>query len=298
MQPGAEYYQAGPLFSGHFAGILSALPISAVSNSSFAEQEVQVLTSILSKEQLNQYEREGIIFPVKVFSDDDVAFFRGALEAVIHNCGSPKRLDNLHLFFDWAHRLVTHEAVLNVIQEVLGSDILIYGTLVFYKPPRDKGYASWHQDALYSGLHLTPSTSAWIALSPSHAGNGCMRVIPESHKTGLLSHSTARDEANLLRRGEQIVTVDESKALDVQLRPGEMSLHQSTIVHGSNPNTSGEPRIGFIVRFITSQIQNRERAMLRVRGTADCSHLILAEPPSFGMDQQSALTAWQAFAKG
>jgi non-heme Fe2+,alpha-ketoglutarate-dependent halogenase len=224
----------------------------------------------LSGKQLNQYERDGIIFPVKVFSADEIAFFRGALEAVIDTCGSPKRLDNLHLFFDWAHRLVTHETLLNVIQEVLGDDILIYGTLVFYKPPQDRGYASWHQDALYSGLHLTPSTSAWIALSPSHADNGCMRVIPGSHKTGLLNHTTAQDEANLLRRGEQIVTVDEAKALDVQLQPGEVSLHQSTIVHGSNPNTSDEPRIGFIVRFITNQISNRERAMLRVRGTADC----------------------------
>lgn len=250
----------------------------------------------LSGEQLNQYERDGIIFPVKVFSDDEVAFFRGALEEIIRICGSPKRLDNLHLFFDWAHRLVTHERLLNVIQDVLGDDILIYGTLVFYKPPHDKGYASWHQDALYSGLHLTPSTSAWIALSSSHAANGCMRVIPESHKTGLLNHTTTPDEANLLRRGEQIVTVDEAKALNVELQPGEMSLHQSTIVHGSNPNTSDEPRIGFIVRYITNQIKNRERVMLRVRGTADCSHLILAEPPSPDMDQQSALTAWKALA--
>jgi non-heme Fe2+,alpha-ketoglutarate-dependent halogenase len=253
------------------------------------------VSTTLSREQLNQYDRDGIVFPIKVFSSDEVAFFRRELETIVNNSGSLKRLDNLHLFFDWAHRLVTHEALLNVIQEVLGEDILIYGTLVFYKPPHDKGYASWHQDALYSGLHLTPSTSAWIALSPSHAGNGCMRVIPESHKEGLLSHSNAQDEANLLRRGEQIVAVDESRALNVELQAGEMSLHQSTIVHGSNPNTSGEPRIGFIIRFITNQISNRERAMLRVRGDADCSHLILAEPPPFEMDQQSALAAWRTF---
>ena len=98
------------------------------------------MSVILFKEQLDQYERDGIIFPVKVFSADEVAFFRGALEAIITPAVQPKRLDNLHLFFDWAHRLVTTQVLLNVIQEVLGDDILIYGTLVFYKPPRDKGY--------------------------------------------------------------------------------------------------------------------------------------------------------------
>jgi non-heme Fe2+,alpha-ketoglutarate-dependent halogenase len=253
-----------------------------------------MVITTLSRRQLDQYDRDGIVFPIRVFSVEEVSFFRRALELVVHNCESVKRLDNLHLFFDWAYRLVTHEAVLNTIQGVLGDDILIYGTLVFYKPPRDPGYASWHQDSVYSGLHLTPSTSAWIALTPSYPANGCMRVIPGSHKSGLLDHTNVPDVSNLLRRGEQIMTVDESKAVDVVLQPGEMSLHQSTIVHGSNPNTSGEPRIGFIVRFITNQIRNRERAMLRVRGEADCSHLILAEPP-LETDQQRAFAAWQAF---
>lgn len=252
------------------------------------------MPTVLSRQQLDEYDRQGIVFPIKVFSDDEVSFFRGELESVVHECGSAKRLDNLHLFFRWAHRLVTHGGLLNAIQDVLGGSILVFGTLVFYKPPHDPGYASWHQDSVYSGLHLTPSTSAWIALTRSYPANGCMRVIPGSHKSGLLSHTNISDGANLLRRGECIVSVDESHAVDVVLQPGEMSLHHSTIVHGSNPNTSAEPRIGFIVRFITDQIRDREKAMLRVRGDTDCSHLILAEPPR-ETDQQRALAAWRAF---
>jgi non-heme Fe2+,alpha-ketoglutarate-dependent halogenase len=255
---------------------------------------VRIVTTTLSRQQLDQYDRDGIVFPVRVFSAEEASFFRGALESIVRDCGPMKRLDNLHLFFDWAHRLVTHEGVLSAVQDVLGDDILVYGTLVFSKPPRDPGYASWHQDSVYSGLHLTPSTSAWIALTPSHPANGCMRVIPGSHRSGLLNHTNVLDDSNLLRRGEQIVTVDESRAVDVVLRPGEMSLHQSNIVHGSNPNTSAEPRIGFIVRFITSQIRNRERAMLRVRGEGDCSHLILAQPPQEA-DPERAFAAWRAF---
>jgi ectoine hydroxylase-related dioxygenase (phytanoyl-CoA dioxygenase family) len=121
-----------------------------------------------------------------------------------------------------------------------------------------------------------------------------MRVIPGSHKQGLINHATVEDGSNLLRRGERVeMDVDESRAVDVVLQPGEMSLHHSTIVHGSNPNTSDEPRIGFIVRFVTNQVANKGRPMLRVRGKADCSHLSLAKPPA-EMDQQAAFSAWRA----
>jgi chlorinating enzyme len=251
---------------------------------------------MLSRQQLNRYERDGIVFPVRAFSVDEVYMFRSELEAVAANCveGSRKRFDSLHLFFDWAYRLVTHEALLNAVEDILGGDILIDGTLVFYKPPQDSSYVSWHQDSVYSGWHLTPSTSAWIALTSSHRANGCMRVIPGSHEHGLLEHDNVRDDPNLLnKRGERIkMDVDESQAVDVVLQPGEMSLHQSTIVHGSNPNISDEPRIGFIVRFVTSRIADRDRPLLRVRGAADCSHLTLAKPPG-EMDRQIAFSAWR-----
>ena len=253
------------------------------------------MTEALSAEQLSKYQREGALFPIRVFSAAEASVFRAALDSIVEKCeGDPlKRLGNLHLFFDWAYSLVTHESLLNAIESVLGSDLLIDGTLVFYKRPKDSSYVSWHQDSVYSGWHLTPSTSAWIALSPSNPANGCMRVIPGSHQLGQLSHITAHDDSNLVRRGERVEGVDEAAAVDVVLQPGEMSLHESTIVHGSNPNASAQPRIGFIVRFVTSEFTNHERTLLRVRGQADCDHLRLAMPPP-RMDHQAALSAWRA----
>ena len=259
-------------------------------------REVQAVTTILSRQQLDQYNRDGIVFPIRTLSEDEAALFRGAFESIARNDEERalKRFDGLHLFFDWAYRLVTHDALLDAVEGVLGEDILVDGTLVLCKPPRDFGYVSWHQDSVYSGWHLTPSTSAWIALTPSHRANGCVRVVPGSHEQGLLNHANVRDEANLLFRGESVEAVDEARAVDVVLQPGEMSLHQSTIVHGSNPNRSSEPRIGFIVRFVTSRVARRDRPVLRVRGEGDCSHLNLAQAPS-GADQQAALSAWRAY---
>lgn len=252
-------------------------------------------TTTLSSQQLNQYERDGVLFPVRVLSDSEASFFQRELQSIADNCGSSlKRLDGLHLFFEWAHRLVTHERLLNAVEDMLGSDILVDGSLVFYKPGRDSSYVSWHQDSVYSDWHQTPSTSAWIALTASYPGNGCMRAIPGSHKLGALAHGNVRDDMNLLFRGEQVATVDEAEAVDVVLRPGEMSFHHSNLVHGSRPNTSDEPRIGFIVRFVTNRITNRDRPLLRVRGTADCSHLSLAAPPC-ETDRQAAFHAWRSY---
>jgi ectoine hydroxylase-related dioxygenase (phytanoyl-CoA dioxygenase family) len=232
---------------------------------------------------VERYGSEGILFPVRVLSAKEAAMYRDALESVAASCGEGhrRRFDNLHLFFPWAYRLATSEALLNAVESILGPDIVIDGTLVFYKPPHDSGYASWHQDSVYSGWHLTPSVSAWIALTPSERSNGCMRVIPRSHKDGLLEHDNVLNDPNLLnRRGERLrMDVDESHALDVTLQPGEMSLHHTNVVHGSNPNDSAGPRIGFIVRFVTSRTTNRDRHVIRVRGDADCSHLRLATPP-------------------
>jgi hypothetical protein len=100
---------------------------------------------------LNRYERDGIVFPIKVFSAEEAGRFRTEIESVVDDCGTGplRRLDSLHLFFDWAYKLVTHRALLDTIEGLLGTELLIDGTLVFYKPPHDSSYVSWH--------HLTPS---------------------------------------------------------------------------------------------------------------------------------------------
>jgi len=240
------------------------------------------------------YEREGLVFPIAVLAPDEVKEYRNALDAIMTACGESKRFDNLHLHFPWAYRLATNEAVLDAVEAILGPDVVIDGTLIFYKPPRDNSYASWHQDSVYSGWHLTPSVSAWIALTPSEPANGCMRAIPGSHKLGLLDHENIKDPYLLNRRGERLsVAVDESQAVDIVLKPGEMSLHHTNIIHGSKPNGSDGPRIGFIVRFVTSRTPNRDRAVIRARGHGDCSHLTLATPP-VDANLETAVAAWRS----
>jgi hypothetical protein len=252
----------------------------------------------LDTSEIHQYQQNGVLFPIPVLTEAEVLGYRSALEEIeARNGGKLQRLDAAHLFFPWAYRLATTETVADAVESIIGPDVLIDGTLVLCKYPNDPSYVAWHQDSVYSGWHLSPSVSAWIALTPSTRQSGCMRVIAGSHQHGPIEHAEVRDEDNLLRRGEQIaVRVDEREAADLELRPGEMSLHHCNIIHGSNPNHSDEKRIGFIIRFVTSRFHRRDRPLLLVRGDVDPGRFDLADEPTEA-DPAQALANWKARAQ-
>ncbi len=128
---------------------------------------------------------------------------------------------------------------------------------------------SWHQDSTYWGLEPPDIVSAWVAFTPSRRANGCLRVVPGTHRLGQIAHADRFAEDNLLGRGQEVaLDVDEAEAVDIELDPGEMSLHHVRIVHGSNPNPTDVPRVGFVIRYIAArcrQIGARTPAVL-VRG--------------------------------
>ncbi len=256
------------------------------------------MTHPLDAAEIDRYRRTGVLFPIPVLTDAEVRHYRSALEEVeALNGGTLKRLDAAHLFFPWAYRLATGDAIADAVESIIGPDVLIDGTLILCKYPDDPSYVSWHQDSVYSGWHLSPSVSAWVALSPSSRRSGCMRVIAGSHERGLLAHAEVRDRDNLLRRGERVVDeVDERDAIDLELRPGEMSLHHCNIIHGSGPNRSDGKRIGFIVRFVSSRVGRGGRPLVSVRGLPDRAHPDPAGEPT-ETDPARALANWKEFTR-
>ena len=149
---------------------------------------------------------------------------------------------------------------------------------------------SWHQDSTYWGLEPPDIVSAWIAFTPSRRANGCMRVVPGTHALGQLAHVDGFADENLLSRGQEVqVEVDEAEAVDLELEPGEMSLHHVRIVHGSNPNPTDVPRIGFVVRYIAThcrQIGGRTPAAL-VRGEDRYGHFDPLPCPAAEFDPEA-----------
>jgi non-heme Fe2+,alpha-ketoglutarate-dependent halogenase len=208
------------------------------------------------------------MFPVPVLSADEVAHFRGELEATERELGGTlKRLDNAHLHFRWAVDLVTHPLVLDAMEDLLGPDLLIHSSRIFYKHAHDPAYVGWHQDGLYARLDTDYAPSLWIALSDSLPDNGCLRVVPGSHRHGKYEHRETYARDNLSNHGEQIeLAVDPAAAIDVALQPGQMSVHHVNSIHGSEANRSDRPRIGFSASFITPDIPAGGMQLVVARG--------------------------------
>lgn len=254
------------------------------------------MTKILSPEAVEQYNRDGYYFPIRVMSPEDARSYRRCLEDHEAQLGEPlqsNRRHKVHLLFTWANELIRHPKVLDAVEDVLGPDILCWTTNFFIKEARNPGYVSWHQDSTYWGLDPADVVTAWVALSDAPVESGAMKFVPGSHKWDQVQHVDTFHEHNLLSRGQEIaVDVNESEAVHVPLKAGEMSLHHVRLVHGSEPNTTDDRRIGLAIRYIPTyvrQLKTNDSATL-VRGTDRHGNFDLEPAPSSDLDK-AALAA-------
>ena len=247
---------------------------------------------ILTQAQVDRFWRDGCVFPIRVMSEADAAEIRGRLEAFEKKTGGPLKGDlrhKSHLLFSWLGDLVRDERIVDAIEDLYGPDLLCWTTNFFIKEAQNPAFVSWHQDSTYWGLDKPDVVTAWIALTPSNSTNGAMGFIPGTHTRDQIPHRDTFAQNNLLTRGQEVaVEVNESEAVTIELRPGEMSLHHVRLVHGSPPNHSDDRRIGFAIRYIptsVAQIAGEDSATL-VRGIDLHHHFELEPRPVRDMDPQ------------
>ncbi|MBR0662968.1 phytanoyl-CoA dioxygenase family protein [Roseomonas hellenica] len=224
----------------------------------------------LTPEAVAFYQAHGYYAPVPALPAAEVAELRRKLEAheTAHGHLRGPLRHKTHLLFTWLDGLIRHPAILDAVEDLIGPNILAWGTSFFIKEARDPSYVSWHQDSTYWGLEPAEIVTAWVALSESTAENGAMRVIPDSHLLEQVPHRDTFAAGNLLSRGQEIaVEVEEARAHMLELRPGEMSLHHVRLIHGSDPNPSDSRRIGFAIRYLPTHVR-------QVAGTHDSATLV------------------------
>lgn len=240
-------------------------PVAAVAAST------QRKTKQLTPAQIDAFARNGYHFPLRALSADEALGYRRRLEQSEATLGGPMRgtlRSKPHLIFTWANELIRHPAILDAAEDILGPNLLAWSSSFFIKDARDPSYVSWHQDSTYWGLSHPDVVTAWVALSVSIVENGCMRVIPGSHLKDQLPHQDTYAENNLLTRGQEVmVEVDAASAVDLELQPGEFSLHHVRLVHGSDANNADYRRIGYAVRYIPTYVRQTE-------GPRDCATLV------------------------
>lgn len=209
-----------------------------------------------------QYERDGWVIPQWRLPAPRVDAMRAALDKLIaDNPGiRPEKLISAHIagksaegvrgsqdFLD----LARDPEIVEMVADAIGENIILWGCQVFCKPGGDGLETPWHQDGHYWPVRPLATCTVWLALDPSTRTNGCLRVIPGSHRSRTLLNHLREDRTDVVLTARiDDPAFDESKAVDIELEPGQMSLHDVYMIHGANANRSPQRRAGVAIRYM------------------------------------------------
>ena len=216
----------------------------------------------LSSDEIAHYRSEGWVIPRYRLPSARIALMAAALETLLRdNPGvRPEKLVSAHVEGDNGEGVRGSRAFLDLARDpeivelvsgVIGEDVILWGCHVFCKPAEEGYETPWHQDGHYWPIRPLATCTAWVALEPSTVENGCPRVIPRSHAERRL-HDHLHEDRTDLTLNQRLAHVDEAAAVDIELQPGEMSLHDVYMIHGARANTSGKRRTGAALRYMPS----------------------------------------------
>lgn len=213
----------------------------------------------LTREQIAAFNRDGFIKGIRIFDEDEIAahrrYFDRLLARVIAEGGDSYSISTAHLKYPEVYDLLTHPRVVAVVKDLLGENVIGWGSHYFCKMPRDGKRVSWHQDASYWPLTPSKTVTVWLAIDDADVENACMRFIPGSHLYGHLTWQLSEDdEDNVLN--QTIPNVERFGApVDDVLRAGEISIHSDLTLHGSEANESDRRRCGLTLRYCAADVR-------------------------------------------
>jgi hypothetical protein len=261
---------------------------------------------ILTDQQLSDYRELGFLHSLPILSDTEVNHYRAELDRTRAAIGDRvPRFNGLHLFFQWAHDLATHPRLLGYLQQLMGPNILLTSTRFLYKFGHTAAYVGWHQDGITQRLDDDRAPAIWLGLTDATAENGCLRVVPRSHRHGMLPHDQAPDlpplpeyeksfenwpQNDLSGRIAQVPGHYDAP-FDIVMRAGEMSIHHPLMLHGSNANLSREPRIGLSASYTIPELWNnntRPVVWARRNGSSNHNHFRIDRTPKASFEEAVA----------
>lgn len=217
-------------------------------------------TQVLSSAAVDQYHRDGYyLYKEPLFPEEKFASLTSIFEELLsRNVG--KRGDDLdtpHFADPRLLDFLLDDHVLDLVEELIGPDIGLWSSHFISKEPKTGRATPWHTDADYwNGRfdRFSGIVTVWLAIDKSDAENGCMMVIPGTHKAATTGDYLDVDrDANTFSR--ELQNVDESRAVLFELEPDECSLHDSRLVHGANANTSDRRRTGYTMRYFSQEMK-------------------------------------------
>jgi non-heme Fe2+,alpha-ketoglutarate-dependent halogenase len=213
----------------------------------------------LTAEQVAAFNRDGYLKGIRIFSAPEMAVIREYFDRLLARTlaagGDSYSISTAHLRYGRVYDLLTHPRIVACVKDLLGEDVIAWGSHFFCKMPGDGKRVSWHQDASYWPLTPSKAVTAWLAIDDADVANACMRYLPGSHVMGHLTYTLSEnDEANVLNQTvEGVERLGEP--VSVELAAGEISLHSDLLLHGSEANGSARRRCGLTLRYCPADVR-------------------------------------------
>lgn len=251
----------------------------------------------LTPQQIARWRHDGFLSPFPLLDAnelnacrDGLARFETWLGAPVNDSEDLQYRTMPYLILPWAAKLACDARILDVVEDLIGPDILIYTSTFFIKEPHSPTIAAWHQDSTYYGLEPKEEVTVWVALSDANEAAGCMQALSFHGRPRQLSH-VSRVVKHSVNRAAQVITepLDEGTPVAMPLKAGEFSLHHGLCAHRSGPNTADHRRIGLGLNYIPTSVRpvcSIKPAAMLVRGVDRYGHFELAEPAQTELDAQ------------
>lgn len=209
----------------------------------------------MTSQEIERYSKDGYLNYGPILPPEEMEGIRAYVQELI-TCLNPKvRPENMnmpHLVDRYFIDLCSNPRLLDVVEQIIGPDIVLFACGLFCKPKGDGKEIPWHQDGIFWPLDPMKITTLWLAVDDSTLENGCMRVIPGTHKLGKIEH-VGSGEGKALHLYLDESHFDVAKSVDIELKQGSCSFHEAFTIHGSNPNNSPKRRCGFTVRYMSAE---------------------------------------------
>lgn len=213
----------------------------------------------LSDQQKAQYHERGYLTGLPpVFSAAEVADLNNGFARLcdlLEAGEDSKEIREWHESSLWLFDICRREQILDYVEGVLGPHFYLWASNYFAKEAHSPSTVGWHQDGFYWPLSPHNSVTVWIACTDADEDNGAMRVIPGTHKTGLIKHERSNDTDSVLTLELEGGSVRTDASVPICLKAGEISLHDDRIIHGSPANPSDRPRVGLTVRYSATEVK-------------------------------------------
>ena len=224
---------------------------------------------MLTQQEIRQYEQDGYVIPNFRLDDDALEAIRAAHTRLL--AAHPRFSDYcpaLLAFDRWFLNIARRAEILDMVEQLIGPDFALWNSSFFAKPAKVGTKTPWHQDGEYWPIRPLATCSVWVAVDAATPANGCLRVIPGSHRRRQLGRHDFNSGPGLslpleIRADE----FDAAGARDIVLEAGQVSLHDVFLIHGSEPNRSETPRRGMTLRYMpTTSVYRRDLADDRRNG--------------------------------